>query len=113
MSITWDNVVAIAPELVSADIATQTVLLAFVNRTIDDDTWGTTADADFGRAYYAAHFATIARRRGTGPITSEAVGALSRSYGITGVPGALGMTSYGATFEMLARQLPTVMGLVP
>lgn len=113
MAIVWADVVAIAPELATSPAATQAALLVYVNASIDDETWGGLASANFGRAHYAAHLATIARRRGLGPITSEAVGRLSRSYGMTGVAGALGMTAYGATYEMLARQLPTVLGFVP
>ncbi len=113
MSIAWYNVTALAPELATTIPATQTALLAYVNAKIDDDTWGDTLSADMGRAYYAAHLATLAKRRGSGPITQEAVGQLSRSYGPTGVPGALGMTSYGAMYELLARQTVAVLGIVP
>lgn len=112
--ILWGNVVAIAPELANVPAAESSLLLGYVNVHVDDCVWGDTETADFGRVWLAAHLATIARRRGAGPLTSESVGALARSYGlITGVPGAFGMTSYGAMYYQLTRQLPSVLGIVP
>lgn len=112
--IVWGNVVNIAPELANEPAGTASALLWWVNNNLDDCTWGGTAEADFGRAWLAAHLATVARRRGIGALTSESVGALARSYGvIQGIPGAFAMTSYGAMYYQLTRELPTVLGLVP
>lgn len=112
--IVWANVVAVAPQLATFPSGGQQSILTEVNAQIDDCVWGGTPAADTGRAWLAAHLATIIMRRGNGPLTAESVGQLSRSYGaIPGIDGSLALTGYGAEFLRLCRRLPTVLGFVP
>lgn len=109
MSITWPDVVAIAPECASVEPASQTAILAMVDRQLDPDTWGSYFDD--GSKYLAAHYATLARSRGKGPVTAEAVGSVSRSYGDqTGLAGTLGTTSYGTEYFRLVRLTTAALG---
>ena len=111
MSITWPDVVAIAPECASAEPASQTAILAMVDRQLDPDTWGSYFDD--GSKFLAAHYATLARSRGKGQITAEAVGSVSRSYGdMTALAGSLGATSYGLEYFRLARLTSASLGEV-
>lgn len=109
MPIAWPDVVAIAPECASAEPAAQTAILAMVDRQLDPDTWGSYLDD--GAKYLAAHYATLARSRGKGPVTAEAVGSVSRSYGDqTGLAGTLGTTSYGTEYFRLVRLTTAALG---
>lgn len=116
MSIAWTDVQAIAPELTSTVVptATQTVLLAVVDRQIDDDAWLDLADD--GRRYLAAHLGSLYANGSTsgGSVTSESLGPMSRSYGLpAGVEGALATTKYGVFYLHLISLLPSAMGFVP
>lgn len=112
--ISWPDVVAIAPELSATDPQQQTALLAIVERWVNPTTWGILADD--GSRYLAAHLATIGRLRGTGAVTNEVVGQLSRAYlspkGLEGVRAWLGQSSYGAVFYGMLAALPTSVGTV-
>lgn len=113
MAITWTDVTAIAPELSTAALATQTAVLASVELQVNDDAWDDLAST--GKAYLAAHLATLAARGASGaagPVTSESVGQLSRSYAAPATPSSsLGLTSYGQEYLRLTRILPSVLGL--
>lgn len=115
MSIAWQDVINIAPGDATAfgaiPTASQAALLAVAASQIDPCTWGDLAD--FGNAYLVAHLAKLGLLRGAGPLTSEKVGDLARSYGtIQGVMGSLGITSYGAEYLRLLRLLPDSIGFV-
>jgi len=100
--ITWQDVVNIAPALTASAIPTgmQAALLTRVQTEVDDDAWG--EYADFGRAYLAAHLATI--RFNTGAITSESVGPLSRSYAMLPITQSLlATTMFGMEYLRLLR----------
>lgn len=119
MSITWSDVTAIAPELTSTAVptATQTVLLAIVDRQIDDSVWLDLADD--GRRYLAAHLGTLYSSDGSagGEVTSESLGPMSRSYSTSSTSesgaGSLGTTKYGVFYLHLLRLLPSHIGFVP
>lgn len=116
MSITWTaDVAAIAPDLSTTPTATQTLILAIVDRQIDDDQWGIYADD--GRRYLAAHLGTLARSgigNTAGPVTSETLGAMSRSYGtVQGVTGPLSATRYGVEYERLMHLACGFVGFAP
>lgn len=118
MAITWAaDVVPIAPSLSTASTTFQNLILAIVNREIDDEVWGTFADD--GRRFLAAHFGTImtggAGGAAGGPITSESLGAMTRSYGmIQGeVPPALQKTWYGLEYYRILLIAVAVPALVP
>lgn len=112
--ITWNNVTGISPRLSTANINTQTEILHIVNDVlINDQVWCDVTNADKGRIYLAAHLGTLALLNGTGTVTAEQVGQLSRSYGtVQGLKGSLALTSYGAEYERLTRLLPTTLGAV-
>jgi hypothetical protein len=84
--ISWADVQVIAPELTDTAVptGTQAVLLAMVERQIDDVAWDELADD--GRKYLAAHLGTVyvttsgGGAASVGPVTSESVGPMSRSY---------------------------------
>jgi hypothetical protein len=124
MSITWADVQAVAPELTNTAVptGTQAVLIAMVDRQIDDDAWGDLAND--GRTYLAAHMGTVyvttagGGAASVGAVTHEAVGPMSRSYGTArtssnGVDPLLGTTRYGIWYLHLVRLLPSSLGLVP
>jgi len=109
--IIWANVVAIAPELATTSSATQTAILGAVGRQVGPKRWG--ARQPDGQAYLAAHLATLARLRGSGMVTQEAVDRLSRSYFLPNwLKSSLGLTAYGMEYKRLIRLLPTVLGAV-
>ena len=107
----WADVVEIAPELADTADAAQTAILAMARRLCNAAAFGELY-AD-GVRYLAAHLATIGRNKGRGPVTAEAVGQLSRSYGtLVALAGTWGATAYGAHYYQLTRMLPTVLGAV-
>jgi hypothetical protein len=124
MSIAWTDVQVIAPELTDTAVptGTQSVLLAMVDRQIDDEAWGELADD--GRTYLAAHMGTVyvttagGGAGSAGSVISESVGPLSRSYSSAAQSGGsidqlLGTTRYGIWYLHLVRLLPSSLGLVP
>lgn len=94
------EVLAFAPQLSTVGALEQTSLLDLVTSTVGDDWY--VSQADPARAYLAAHYATMIALKGHGFVSSEAVGALSRSYGMApGIIGDLALTSYGAAFKRM------------
>lgn len=105
--IVWDDVEAVAPELSAVADATQDAILAAVEELVSDDSvWG--SKLDIGRTYLAAHLATVGRRRGgAGPLQSETVGPVTRSYAVVAAATAdYGATGYGTIFESILLTLP-------
>lgn len=116
MAITWaGNVAVIAPELATAPVALQTLILAVVDRQVDGDAWGDFVDD--GKMYLAAHLGTISTggaAAGVGAITSESLGAMSRSYGLPAtVEGELATTKYGLMYKHLLKVALCPAALVP
>lgn len=118
MAITWTaDVVPIAPSLSTASTTLQDLILAIVNREIDECVWGTFADD--GRRFLAAHFGTVmtggAGGAAGGPITSETLGAMARSYGMvqSSIPPALQKTWYGLEYYRILTIAVGVAALVP
>lgn len=108
MSIVWADVTAIAPELSTVAAAGQTAILGQVNdEEIKDATWPSVAKANRARRYLAAHLATLtlSARGGVGPIQSESVGNVSRSYAVSVSEGSnnLDGTAYGKEYRRLVR----------
>lgn len=100
MSIAWSDVVAVAPELVTVELATQTAVLAIVARQVDPCVWEDMAND--GMVYLAAHLASI--RGNEGLVTSETLGQMSRSYSLPpGVMGSLALSTYGAEYWRLLQ----------
>ena len=114
MAITWATVVAVAPPLTSASATIQALVLAMVDRQIDDEVW--TDMADDGRVMLAAHLGTIFTSGGYAPgaISSEGLGPMSRGYTMPpGITSKLSTTKYGLAYLQLIDLLPTSLGMVP
>lgn len=106
ITITWTDVVAMAPELSTVPLASQTAVLAAVALQMDVDLWD--AKLNLGAVYLAAHLATIRGRNGVGgPVVAESAGSVSRAYSASVAAGAaqLGSTSYGIEYERLILTL--------
>lgn len=110
MPATVDDVIAIAPQFSEEEPSRINYFLSqaalFINRTI----WGPKADA--GQAYLTAHFlaSTPSASGGAaaaGPLASESVGGLSRSFAVPSMGNASDYTStaYGRVFEQMKRTL--------
>jgi hypothetical protein len=111
MAIVWNDVEAIAPQTSKALASTRVAVLLIVDAQIKDANWG--ALADVARRYLAAHLATLAMRGGNGAVTSESLGAMSRSYaGALGMTGSLAQTSYGQEYLRMVKLLPSALGVV-
>lgn len=107
--ITWADVEALAPELSTVPQARQDFILARVNGELSTAVWG--SRINIGRTYLAAHLATRSASGGTptaGPVTSESVGSVSRSYGSPAgtTAGGFESTAYGEEYARMISQLP-------
>lgn len=110
--ITWENVTALAPELSTVPEARQNFILARVNTELAANVWGDRLD--IGRVYLAAHLATRSNAGAgggvapAGPVTSESVGSVSRSYAAPAGSSASDYKStvYGEEYANLVKQLP-------
>lgn len=114
MSITWTQVSELdtSGRLGTVPVATQNLILQIVDLQIDDAEWFDLADT--GRMYLAAHLGTLSNGSGSGIVTSETLGAMSRSYMLPpGIRGALATTRYGIYYEYLIGLLPASLGMVP
>lgn len=104
LAINWSNVVDIAPELSDIPVNSQNAILNQVNSELSTSVWGT--KIEIGRAWLAAHLATVSSGGGAGgQVLSEKVGDVSRTYSDAGATGA-SSSDYGQEFERLLLQLP-------
>jgi len=112
MSCTWNDVLAIAPDLASVPLTTQQVVLAYANRTVTECIWGD--DAVLGCSYLAAHMgAKSLAEYGAGDISSESVGDVSAAYSAVALDAAasdLHSTKWGRIYLTLAKALPGARG---
>lgn len=118
-AIAWEDVQSIAPELAGDVVApiAQEAILAVANTLLDVPTWGGEDSPKLraGRIYYAAHLATLGRRKGrTGMVSSEGAGGLTRAYSnpLLGYKSSLILTSYGVMYMGLAKTTAARAGLV-
>lgn len=104
-------VIDVAAELSTAPAGQQRAILDMVDRQVADvEIWGFFLDD--GARYLAAHLGTLAKAKGKGPVTAEAVGSVSRSYASLLQFGALGQTAYGVEYERLVRLTGASLGEV-
>lgn len=111
--ITWDDVVAIAPSLSAVSAEGQAIILDFVELQVTEGQWGVDR-ARLGRIFLAAHLGSLAITTATaaGPIASETVGPLSRTYmAAAASAGATGATSWGKQYQAMRMALPARFGL--
>lgn len=114
----WTDVVAIGgdtkgdgPAFAALSNAAQTAYLSTAIALCNAAAWGTLLN--IGIVYLAAHLAKLGLLKGTGAVTQEALGQMSRSYAqVQGLKGSLGLTSYGAEYKRLIGLLPTSIGAV-
>lgn len=109
-------VTGVAPDLASGSptitAGAQALFLALAEELVADPAvWLTDTLMDAGRAYLAAHFGQLSRLRGHGPVTSEAVGPVSRGYASMQGPFAIHLTSAGQAYMDLVRTTPAVFGV--
>lgn len=115
--ITWVDVTNIAPELSTASVGLQTVILNYVGANLVTDDLGD--KYTLAASYLAAHLATLAKGGGlgpSGPITAEQAGPISRSYANTfarwnGLAG-FALTKYGILFSTFANLSMAHIGIV-
>lgn len=118
--ITWAHVTDHAAELATVDVDAQTDILAYVNSSLVSAEFGGEDSSTYklARIYLAAHTATLGPVSGgagaAGPVTAEAAGGLSRSYGFIASMTIAGYdsTSYGRLFAQLVRRSPARAGRV-
>jgi hypothetical protein len=104
VAITWASVVAIAPELSTIAVDSQTAILADVDLEVRAANWPSTAHADRAKKYLAAHVASLSRRGGSGgAIQSQTVGSVSVTYAVPVSATVLGSTAYGQEYQRLKR----------
>lgn len=109
-AITWSDVVDIAPELADVSVGMQTLILSYVNDSVNvvvlDGESG--SKTKLARVTLAAHIATILVRASSGKagdITSESLGPQSRAYSSSSRfdETDLSLTGYGRTYRMIVR----------
>lgn len=126
-TVKWDylgaytgSVTDYAPDLASGTPvitpAAQGVFLNLADKLVSDlDVWQARVRGDLidpGRAYLAAHFGQLSRLRGHGPVTSEAVGPLSRGYASLVGPFAVDLTPAGRQYMDLVRTTTAIFGVL-
>lgn len=116
-SIIWEDVSGVAPELGGTRLSfiAQDMILQLANTYLAVDNWGGEASPKLkmGRAYVAAHFATMQLRRGIpGAIASSSAGELARSYAtpMLNTNSTFQLTGYGILFIQLAKTTPARAG---
>lgn len=116
MSIAWTEVIALAPELGAVSVYTGEFIISYVNSALNVANFGGEASPKtrLARLYLAAHLgATSLRGIAGGPITSESMGGLARSYGSLRQDWSeLHLTAYGQTYCALVATTPARAGFV-
>lgn len=111
-SITWADVILIAPDLSTLTVSQQNAILAQVELQMNT-VWGD--KIDLGAVWLAAHIGTLIKRAtagsgggASGPVTQETVGQVSRSYAnvFSIALGSFSLTPFGMEYERLLMQLP-------
>lgn len=122
--IIWNDVTGHAPETVDTPTGAQTDILAYVNTALNLGYFGgeNSPMTKLARIYLASHFATLLPPlsgiggAASGPVTSEALGDMSRSYAVSASSvfsaSLYGSTIYGRLFAMLLRQSSARVGFV-
>lgn len=113
MAITWAQVVVAAPSLSTMTTDEQTYYLGFASG-LNATAWGTKLEQ--GSILVVAHYATLFANGGQGPggpISSETVRSVSRSYAVPAASDPFwDKTSYGSAYKALLRTLPGRVGFV-
>jgi len=104
----WSDVTARAlhPALAALPIASQTAIIAAVQRQIQSPLWDTYAFD--GAVYLAAHMAALALRAANGavgPTTDQTIDKVSLSSGAPGEPDPYDATIWGREYKRLRDQI--------
>jgi hypothetical protein len=117
VAIVWDDVVARAPALSAVAVETQDALIEDAYAQLSEENWGTRLD--LAAIWLCAHLATLSLASATsasaGPVLSEQVGPVSRTYseGSSSTSETLSSTAYGREFQRLQQScLVSRLGLV-
>jgi hypothetical protein len=112
-AIVWADVITIATELSTVDGAARVFILTYVNGPAMDPACFDGEDGyttRMARIYLAAHMGSSigkgAAGAAGGPVSSESMGGLSRSYGSASVASSVdstGSTDYGRRYEALVK----------
>lgn len=115
-SIVWNDVLAIASELSGVSATAQTVILGYVNGRHSVDLFGGEDGFELKllRMTLAAHIASSATAEGSnetagsGLVTAESIGKMSRSYTFASIEAAasdagLQTTGYGRQYRTMIR----------
>lgn len=113
-AIVWSDVVGIAPELSSVPPLAQAEILGVVNGTLNAAAFGGESARSYrlARIFLAAHYGSVVSAGGSGPggpVSSESVGGVSRSYAVFSPMGSdptLDKTPYGQQYRSLVRASP-------
>ncbi len=113
MTIAASDVKTFAPEFDALDDADIDLVIARVERRTNREAWG--VKADDGVLFLVCHYLTIAARiaatgaQARGPLTSETVGPLSRTFAS---PGALSLTNAFLASSTYGQAYTELRGLV-
>lgn len=105
--ITWDDVINLpAAQLVTIPPITQSKILTYVNgEGINPEAFG--ENVNLARVYLAAHLASgsgSAARGATGPVVSQSVGGISRSYAAMASSDGLESSGYGKLLKGMIQR---------
>jgi len=116
--ITWTDVTDLIPDMVDVEVPAQDAILDWVNSFLNPAMF-TEKNLKKARIYLAAHVGTFSLPGGSdmmGPVTSESVGGISRTYSdIAAATNGDGFdqTTFGTLYVMLLRtskaRLPRVI----
>jgi hypothetical protein len=113
-SITWAQVEALDASLATVPVPTQTSILGQVDRRVRHPGWG--AKYVDGKAYLAAHFATVSRRGaagGVGPVTGMSADGVAATFAAPPMSaGSYESTVWGQEYLRLRRGIAALRGIV-
>lgn len=117
--IIWEDVVAIDASLSAVPAATQAAILLDVRLQVSEDSWGDRYD--LASKYLAAHLGVVSERARlggatggvSGPVSSESVDGVSRSYASTTGGGATESSRIGLDGTVWGREYQRLIGLMP
>jgi hypothetical protein len=109
-AVTWQMVSGMVPELAQiTDVLVQALIMDFANTALDPVAFGgeNSPRLRLARVFFAGHFATggpLGDGSGSGPVTSETLGSLTRQYGMPYLEwGMFGTTEYGRKFLAIVQ----------
>lgn len=109
LTLAWSDVVGIAPELATLDVAQQTAIVADVKAfVVNVAALGGDARATATAKYLAAHLGSLTKGDGAGasaPLQSVSIGGVSKSFAVSVAEGVsvLESTRYGREYQRRVR----------